>query len=269
MPAHRSPLPNTFRRKLLNAERLIGCWASLANPISTEILGYAGFDWLLLDAEHAPNDLDSLSAQLLALGNSPTATMVRPQWADPVILKRLLDAGFYNFLMPFIESAELAREAVAATRYPPRGTRGISVAHRSNQYGACPNYFETINDNLSVVVQIESDAGLRDVDAIASVKDVDGLFVGPSDLSAALGHFGNPQHPDVQQAIRRVAAAARAQNKPSGILATVPAQAQLYLDLGMSFVAVGVDVALLRNAAQHLAQQFPPTTSLKPTLETS
>jgi 2-dehydro-3-deoxyglucarate aldolase len=192
----------------------------------------------------------------MALKDSPSAAVVRPQQAEPIIIKRLLDLGVYNFLMPFIESAAEARAIVAATRYPPQGVRGIAVAHPSNQYGYCEDYFSRINDNISVMVQIESQAGLNAVDEIAATEGVDGLFVGPSDLSAGLGHFGDPAHPDVQDAIAQVLASAAAHNKPVGILSGVEKDAKRYLELGMSFVAVGMDVALLRNASRDLRKRF-------------
>jgi 2-dehydro-3-deoxyglucarate aldolase len=172
------------------------------------------------------------------------------------LLKRLLDLGVYNFLMPFIESAEAGRAAVAATRYPPRGVRGIAVAQRSNRYGYCPDYFERIDDNICVLVQIESRPGVEAVDAIAQVDGVDGLFIGPSDLSASLGHFGNPRHPDVQRAMQRVLDAARACGKPVGILSGVEEDTQRYLEMGMTCVAVGMDVVLLRNASRQLCEHF-------------
>ncbi|HKO91351.1 MAG TPA: 2-dehydro-3-deoxyglucarate aldolase [Polyangiaceae bacterium] len=250
------PLPNRFRQSVRDKQRLIGCWASLASPISTEVLGYAGFDWLLLDGEHAPNDLQTLLPQLLALKDSPSAAVVRPEWAEPILLKRLLDLGVYNFLMPFIESAEQARAAVAATRYPPQGIRGIAVAQRSNRYGYCPDYFERINDNICVLVQIESRAGVEAVDAIARVDGVDGLFIGPSDLSASLGHLGNPKHPDVQRAMQRIVDVAGVHDKPVGILSSVEEDIQRYLDMGMTCVAVGMDVVLLRNASRQLAERY-------------
>lgn len=250
------PLPNHFRRRLLEKQRLIGCWASLASPISTEVLGYAGFDWLLLDGEHAPNDFQTFLTQLLALKDSASAAVVRPQWNDPVLLKRLLDLGVYNFLMPFIESAEQARAAVAATRYPPRGIRGIAVAQRSNRYGYVQDYFQRIDDNISVQVQIESRAGVEAVREIAAVDGVDGLFIGPSDLSASLGHFGNPRHPEVQDAMLRVLDAAKAHGKPVGILSGVDEETQRYLEMGMTCVAVGMDVVLLRNASRTLCDRF-------------
>src|SRR4051812_42133474 len=170
-------MPNTFRRDLRAGKSLIGCWASLASNLTTEILGYAGFDWLLLDGEHAPNDYASFISQLQALKDSPSAPIVRPQWQDPVVIKRLLDIGFYNFLIPFIESAEQATKAVAATRYPPDGFRGVGTAHRSNKYGFNADYFKTINDDICVTVQIESKAGVEAAADIAAVDGVDALFI--------------------------------------------------------------------------------------------
>jgi 2-dehydro-3-deoxyglucarate aldolase len=251
-----SPFPNRFRQDLIARRRLLGCWASLASPISTEVLGYAGFDWLLIDAEHAPNDLQSIMLQLMALKASPSAPVVRPAWADPILLKRLLDVGVYNFLMPFIESAEQARAAVAATRYPPSGIRGVAVAQRSNQYGYCSDYFQHINDNIAVLIQIESRAGVDAARAIAAVAGVDCIFIGPSDLSASLGHFGDPAHPEVQEAMAHILAAATAENKPVGILSAVERDAQRYLGLGMTCVAVGLDVVLLRDASRQLCERF-------------
>jgi 2-dehydro-3-deoxyglucarate aldolase len=250
------PLPNAFRQDLRDGKKLIGCWAALTGSISTEILGYAGFDWLLVDGEHAPNDLQTFVAQLMALKDSPSAPVVRPQWAEPVMIKRLLDIGFYNFLMPFVESGDQARAVVAATRYPPQGIRGIGTAHRSNRYGYEADYFGRINDNICVTVQIESVKGLSNIDDIAAVDGVDGLFIGPSDLSAALGHLGQPSHPDVQKAIERIVASAKAHGKPTGILAPVEKDARRYLDMGMTFVAVGGDTGLLKSASKALCDRF-------------
>src|SRR5215471_6646232 len=205
--------PNTFKRDLRAGKTLIGCWASLASPITTEILGLAGFDWLLIDGEHSPNDIGSFIHQLMALKDSPSAPVVRPQWNDTVLIKRLLDAGFHNFLIPFVESADEARRAVAATRYPPAGVRGVSVSQRSNRYGSVANYFKIVNDNIAVMVQIESRAGVDAAASIAGVDGIDGLFVGPSDLAAAFGHLGNPNHPEVQDAMKRVYAAAKVTGK--------------------------------------------------------
>jgi 2-dehydro-3-deoxyglucarate aldolase len=256
-----SPLPyrpfsNQFRADLRAGKRLIGCWASLAAPITAEILGLAGFDWILLDGEHSPNDVTTFVPQLMALKGSPSAPLVRPPCNEPVIIKRLLDIGFHNFLMPYVETADRARSAVAATRYPPRGIRGVSVAHRSNMYGTVPGYFPDINDNITVLVQIESRQGLAAVDDIAAVDGVDGLFVGPSDLAAAFGHLGNANHPEVQGAIRHVFARAHAAGKAAGILAGVEDDARRYLDWGATFVAVGSDLGLFRAATQALCDRF-------------
>lgn len=251
-----SPIPNAFRLALLEGKTLIGCWCSLGSPITTEILGLAGFDWLLLDGEHAPNDVLSLIPQLMALKDSPSAPVVRPQWNDMVIIKRLLDAGFYNFLIPFVESGDDARRAVGATRYPPEGVRGVSVAHRSNRYGSIPNYMELINDNITVLVQIESRAGVKAIDDICSVKGVDGIFIGPADLSAAYGHLGNPLHPEVQEAMKFIFARAAHHGKPVGILAPAEADARAYLAMGAKFVAVGSDQGVFRASTQALRDKF-------------
>ena len=220
------------------------------------MLGLAGFDWLLLDAEHSPNDVTTLIPQLMALKDSASAPVVRPPWNEPVIIKRLLDAGFYNFLIPFIESAGQARAAVAATRYPPDGIRGISVSQRNNRYGTVADYFATINQQIAVMVQIESRAGAEQVDAIAQVDGVDGIFIGPGDLSAALGFIGQPNHAEVQSVIKHVIDRAHANGKPSGILAPAEADARRYLDWGVTFVAVGSDLGVFRAATQGLRDKF-------------
>lgn len=256
MNAPYTAFPNRFRQRLQAGERLLGCWLSLGSPITTEVLGLAGFDWLLLDAEHAPNDVLSLVPQLMALKDSPSAPVVRPPWNDTVLIKRLLDAGFYNFLIPFVESAAQASAAVAATRYPPQGVRGVSVSQRSNRYGSVPDYFQTINAQISVVVQIESRAAVASAAEIAAVDGIDCLFIGPGDLAAGYGHFGRPEHPEVQAAIAEVLAAARAAGKPTGILAAAEPDARRYLEQGLSFVAVGSDLGVLRNQSKALADKF-------------
>lgn len=253
--AYRSP-PNRFRADLLALKPLVGCWVSLANPVTAEVIGLAGFDWLLLDSEHAPNDVTTLVPQLLALKDSVSAPVVRPPWNEPVIIKRLLDAGFHNFLIPMVESADEARAAVAATRYPPRGIRGVSVSQRNNRYGTTPDYFRTVDDNIAVMVQIEGRGGLEAIDAITAVDGIDGLFVGPQDLAAALGHLGNPAHPDVQAAIKHIFARARAGGKAAGTLAPVEADARRYMEWGATFVAVGSDLGLFRSATQSLRDKF-------------
>ena len=255
-PIPYQPYPNNFKRDLLACKPLIGCWCSLASPITTEILGVAGFDWVLLDGEHSPNDVITFVPQLMALKDSSSAPVVRPASNNAVEIKRLLDAGFYNFLIPYVESVEEAGRAVAATRYPPQGMRGVSVSQRSNRYGTVPEYFKGINEQISVIVQIESQAGIDATRAIAALDGVDGIFVGPSDLAAALGHLGNASHPEVQAAIAEVFADARACGKPSGILAPVEADARRYMAMGATFVAVGSDLGVFRSGTQALRDRF-------------
>lgn len=252
------PLPNTFRASVINRERLIGCWASLASPVSTELLGVLGFDWMLLDAEHAPNDVLSLIPQLMALKDSVSAPVVRPPANDSVVIKRLLDAGFFNFLIPFVDSAADAERAVSATRYPPEGIRGVSVGQRGNRYGTVSNYFDIANDNICIAVQIESRAAVEAIDEITAVAGVDAVFVGPSDLAASYGHIGHAEHPDVQKAIAHVFERVAAAGKPSGILAPVQQDAERYLEMGSTLVAVCADMGLLRNAAQNVKRHFIP-----------
>ena len=230
--------PNKFKAALAAKQVQIGCWSALSNPISTEVLGLAGFDWLVLDGEHAPNDISTFIPQLMALKGSASAPVVRVPTNEPVIIKRLLDIGFYNFLIPFVETKEEAEQAVASTRYPPEGIRGVSVSHRANMFGTVADYFAQSNKNITILVQIESQQGVDNVDAIAATEGVDGIFVGPSDLAAALGHL------------------ASAHGKPSGILAPVEADARRYLEWGATFVAVGSDLGVFRSATQKLADTF-------------
>ena len=250
------PFPNSFKRDLLAGKKLIGIWSSLANEITTEALGVAGFDWVVLDGEHSPNNVRTFITQLMALKDSPTAPVVRPTCNNAAEIKLLLDSGFYNFLIPFVESADEARSAVSATRYPPQGIRGVSVSQRSNRFGTVPDYFKNVNQHICVMVQIESRAGVAAVKDIAAVEGVDCIFVGPSDLAAALGHLGNASHPEVQAAIAQVFADAKAAGKPSGILAPVEADARRYLAMGATFVGVGSDLGAFRNATQALCDRY-------------
>ncbi|NYH17263.1 2-dehydro-3-deoxyglucarate aldolase [Paraburkholderia bryophila] len=249
-------LPNSFRHAVRAGDTLIGCWASLASPVVTELLGIIGFDWMLLDAEHAPNDVLTLIPQLMALKDSASAPVVRPPANDSVFIKRLLDSGFTNFLVPFVDSADDAARAVAATRYPPQGIRGVSVSQRGNRYATVADYFQIANDNVCVVVQIESRKAVDAIDEILAVDGVDAVFVGPSDLAAAYGQLGNPNHPDVQQAIAHVFERAQAAGKASGILAPAQADAERYLAMGCRVIAVCADIGLLKNAAQTVQHHF-------------
>lgn len=249
-------IPNTFRQKLLARETLVGMWLSTANPILAEMAGVCGYDWLLLDGEHAPNDIPLLTSQLQATNASSSAVIGRPPVNDQTLIKQYLDIGFYNLLVPFIESREQAEYAVAATRYPPEGVRGVAGMTRASSYGTEPEYFKRVNEHIGVILQIESRAGVEAVEDIVAVEGVDAIFIGPSDLSAAYGYLGQPQHPEVQQAIRHVHEVTAAAGKASGILAVVPEDAERYIGMGFSFVGVGVDLSLYKNALIGLRGRF-------------
>lgn len=249
-------IPNTFRQKLLARETTLGLWLSTGSPTLAEMAGVCGYDWLLLDGEHAPNDIPLLMSQLQAVNASDSAAIGRPPVNDQTLIKQYLDIGFYNLLIPFIESREQAEYAVAATRYPPEGVRGVAGMTRASAYGTEPEYFKRVNQNIGVILQIESRAGVDAVEDIVAVDGVDAIFIGPSDLSAAYGHLGQPQHPEVQQAIAHVHEVTTAAGKASGILAVVPEDAQRYISMGVSFVGVGVDLSVYKNALVGLRKRF-------------
>ncbi len=243
---------NSFKQALRDNRPQIGLWNSLCSATAVEILADVGYDWLLLDTEHSPNELPDVLAQLRAMRGASSHPVVRPAWNDAVLIKRLLDIGAQTLLIPFVQNAEEARRAVAAVRYPPHGIRGVSVSHRANRYGRIADYHARAGDELCVLVQVETRQALDNLDGIAATDGVDGIFVGPSDLAADLGHLGNPGHAEVQQAIAEACDATRAAGKPCGILAPVVSDARRYLEMGFGFVAVGSDIALLRRGAEAL-----------------
>ena len=249
---------NTFKLALKNNERAqIGLWLGLADPVCAEICAGAGFDWLLIDGEHAPNDVRSILAQLQAVAPYSAHPIVRPVSGDVQLIKQLLDIGAQTLLIPMVESAEQARLMVSAMRYPPIGIRGVGAAlARASQWNRVTEYLHRANGQMCLLVQVETRLGLENLDAIAAVEGVDGVFIGPSDLSAALGHLGKPSHPDVQQAIETAIGRIRASGRAAGILTTDEAQARRYLSLGCNFVAVGLDGNLLMRSTQDLAARF-------------
>lgn len=248
---------NPFKAALARGDAQIGLWLGLANPYSAELVAGAGFDWLLIDGEHAPNTVPSILAQLQAIAPYPAHAVVRVPWNDPVMIKQVLDLGAQTLLVPMVQSADEARAAVAATRYPPHGIRGVgSALARASRWNRVGDYLHRANGEMAVLVQVETRAGLDAIDAIARVDGVDGVFIGPADLAADLGHLGNPAHPDVQRAIDGAIRAIGAAGKAPGILSADEAAARRYLDAGAVFVAVGVDTTLLARSAEQLAARF-------------
>lgn len=247
---------NRFRRALRAGELQIGLWCSLASHYSVEVVAGAGFDWLLLDSEHSPNDLESLLAQLQAAAPYPTSPIVRVPWNDTVTIKRVLDIGAQGLLVPYVQNADEARAAVAATRYPPRGVRGVAGTTRANRFGRIPDYARRAHDELCVLVQVETQAAVEHIEAIAAVEGVDGIFIGPADLHASLGYPGETANPavlpQIEDAIRRIVGA----GKPAGILTGDEKLARRYIELGALFVAVGADVGILARGADRLAASF-------------
>jgi len=253
-----SELPlNRFKQALAAGSKQIGLWNSLASAVTVEVVAGAGFDWLLVDMEHSPNDLPLVHAQLQAVAAHPTCTpVVRPPWNDMVGIKRLLDLGVQTFLIPYVQNAEQAAAAVRSTRYPPHGVRGFASASRATRFGRIPGYWQRAHEQICVLVQVETAEALSQIEAIAAVDGVDGIFIGPGDLSASMGHLGQPSHPDVIRAIEDAMRRIRAAGKPSGFLTGDEALARRMLDLGCQFVAVGADVVLLARAADGLRARF-------------
>jgi 4-hydroxy-2-oxoheptanedioate aldolase len=249
---------NTFKAALKNGGRpQIGLWLGLANPVCAEICAGAGFDWLMIDAEHAPNDIRSILAQLQAIAAYNVHPVVRPVAGDVQLIKRLLDLGVQTLLIPMVETAEQARHLVAAMRYPPVGIRGVGTTlARASQWNRIPNYLHEANDQMCLLVQVETPQGLHNLDAIAAVEGVDGVFIGPSDLSAALGHLGDIGHPDVQMAIDNAIRRICVGCDTAGTLTNDETKARHYLSLGCKFLAVGLDGNLLMKATQDLAGKF-------------
>jgi 4-hydroxy-2-oxoheptanedioate aldolase len=247
---------NALKRSLRAGRAQIGLWSSLSSHISVEVLAGSGFDWLLLDTEHSPNDLPMLHTQLMAMVGGSASAIVRPAWNDPVLIKRILDLGAQSLLIPMVQDAEEARRAVAATRYPPHGIRGMGTIIRANHFGRVKDYLARVNDELCVIVQIETQKALGNLAAIAAVEGVDCLFIGPSDLSADMGYLGQSGHPVVKAAIDAAIGQIRGAGKVAGILTGVEADAQHWLELGALFVGVGSDVGILARQTEALAARF-------------
>lgn len=249
---------NAFKHALAEGRHQIGLWCTLASAYATEAVAGSGFDWLLLDTEHSPADVPMVLAQLQALAGYAVSPVVRPAANDTVLIKRYLDIGAQSLLIPYVQSAEEARAAVAATRYAPEGVRGVSALTRATRFGRVKDYGRTAAREICVLVQVETQEGLDAIEAIAAVEGVDGIFVGPGDLAASLGHVGDLKHAVVVDAVEDAIRRIRAAGKPAGILTADPAFARRSIDLGSTFTAVGVDAGVLTRETERLAAQFAP-----------
>lgn len=250
-------LTNKFKQALKAQQPQIGLWIGMPDAYSAEICAGAGFDWLLLDGEHAPSSLQSMLAQLQTVAAYPVAPVVRPAWNDPVEIKRLLDVGAQTLLIPMIQSGAEAAAAVAAVRYPPQGIRGVGNAlARASRWSRIPDYVERANAEICVLVQVETPAGIAALDDILAVEGVDGVFIGPADLSASMGFRNEPNHPEVRRVIDDALVRIRRAGKAPGVLYANADLARHCLALGALFVAVGVDAVVLARATETLAASF-------------
>jgi 4-hydroxy-2-oxoheptanedioate aldolase len=250
---------NAFKRALEERRVQVGLWLGLSDPYCAEICAGAGFDWLLLDAEHGPNTLRTLLAQLQAVASYPVHTVVRATHGERAHIKQLLDIGAQTLLVPLVETAEEARAIIRATRYPPEGVRGVgSALARASRWNRYADYLQQANEQICLLVQVESATALANLDEIARVDGIDGVFVGPADLAASLGHRGQPTHPVVRSALDRAIAVIIAAGKPAGIISSDETLARAFLAAGCTFVAVGVDTTLLARATTALAARFKP-----------
>ena len=248
---------NGFKQSLAARRVQIGLWLGLADPYCAEICAGAGFDWLALDAEHGPNTVRTLLAQLQAVAAYPVHTMVRAASGDPAHLKQLLDIGAETLVVPLVESADQARAVVRATRYPPEGIRGVGTAlARASRWNRHVDYLNRADAEVCLIVQVESSAALANLEAIARVDGVDGVLLGPADLAASLGHRGESGHPVIRDTLERAIEGIGAAGKPAGILTGDETLARGYIAAGCSFIAVGVDTTVLARATSELAARF-------------
>ncbi|ANK91858.1 MULTISPECIES: 4-hydroxy-2-oxoheptanedioate aldolase [Rhizobium] len=247
---------NHFKRKLRAGKSQIGLWCGLPGSYAAEIVAPSGFDWVLFDTEHSPSDVLTVLPQLQAVAPYDVSPVVRPAFNDPVLIKRFLDIGVQTLLVPYVQNEEEAKAAVAAIRYPPHGVRGVSALTRATRFGRVPNYARIAEQEICLLLQIETREALGQLEAIAAVEGVDGVFIGPADLAASFGHPGQPGHPEVVAAIEDAIGRLKILGKPAGILTPDETFAARCISLGTLFTAVGVDVALLARGSEALAARF-------------
>jgi len=248
---------NPFKKALKQGKTVFGCWLGLGNPISTELMGTAGFDWLVIDGEHGPNDLRSIYAQLQVLETSDSHAVVRVPVGETYLIKQVLDAGAQTVLVPMVETADQARQLVRDVTYPPHGDRGVGYAvARAGLFSKRTDYGTTADAEICLLVQVENLRGLANLDEILAVEGVDGVFIGPADLAADMGHMGDAMHVDVHAAIMDAITRIKAAGKAPGILSTVDEMTDNALKAGAQFVAVGADVLLLSQHARALSAKW-------------
>jgi 2-dehydro-3-deoxyglucarate aldolase/4-hydroxy-2-oxoheptanedioate aldolase len=240
---------NHFKRAIATGKTPVGAWLVSAAPSAAEALGCIGFDFLVVDMEHTPLDPPQMIGILQTIAGTPAQAIVRPPWNDMVMVKRALDAGAQSLLFPFVQNAEEATRAVAYTRYPPAGVRGVAAMHRGSRYGTVANYQKRAHEEICVIVQIETLTAFDRLEAIAAVPGVDSIFIGPADLSASMGLLGDMGNPAVQEKLRAGAQACKRLGKPCGIVGGNPEIVANFLDYGFSWVAVGSDLAMLASRA--------------------
>jgi 4-hydroxy-2-oxoheptanedioate aldolase len=247
---------NKFKAGLREGRQQLGLWCTLSNAYAAEIVAGAGYDWLLLDTEHSPGSVEEVLAQLQAVSAYDVSPIVRPASNDLVLIKRYLDIGAQTLLIPYVQSAQEARSAVSGMRYAPEGVRGVSATTRATRFGRVKNYAKLATQELCLLVQIETQAALDVLEEIAAVDGVDGVFIGPADLAASLGHAGEPGHPEVKAAIEAAINRIRACHKPAGILTTDTEFAKRAIELGTTFTGIATDAAILARGSEHSLAQF-------------
>jgi len=247
---------NTFKRALKAGQAQIGLWSSLSSNYTVEVIAGAGFDWILLDTEHSPNDLESLLTQLQAAAPYPTHPVVRVPWNDMVVIKRVLDVGAQSLLVPYVSTPEEAAAAVSYVRYPPAGVRGVAGTTRASRFGRVKDYARRAHEEICLLVQVETQRALDNLEAICAVDGVDGVFIGPADLHASLGYPGEIANPKVKPLIDEATRRIRKAGRAPGILTPNEADARHWLGCGALFVAVGADVGILARGAESLAARF-------------
>lgn len=248
---------NRFKLGLNSGVTQIGLWLGIPDNTVAELVASAGFDWLLIDHEHGPFELRTVMSHLQVMAGYEVAPVVRPASDDPSLLKKFLDIGAQSLLLPMVEDAGQAQRIVQAGYYPPLGRRGVGTSlARAARWNQCPDYLRKANDELCLIVQVETARALDNLADIAAVEGVDGVFIGPSDLSASMGHIGNPEHPEVVEAISRAIETIRGAARHAGLLCLEPERVEQYVGLGASFIGVGVDTLLLSKGARDLVRHY-------------